>query len=50
MNKETFERVKNTYTLETIGHIKDFEREIKVRSKNSMRDFVNKKCNNRGKK
>lgn len=50
MSKETFERVENTYTLGTIGHIKDFEKEIKVQNKNSMRDFVNKKCNKRGKR
>lgn len=49
MNKETFEGVKNTYTLGTIGHIKDFEKEIKVKNKNSMRDFI-KKCNKRGKR
>ena len=50
MNKETFDRIKNTYTLGTIGHIKEFEKENKVRYKNSMRDFVNKKYNKRGKK
>ena len=37
-------RIKNTYTLGTIGHIKDFEKEIKVQNKNNMKDFVKKKC------
>ena len=40
MKKETFERVKNTYTLGTIGHIKDFEREIKVRRLSAPGGYV----------
>ena len=49
MKKETFERVKNTYTLGTIGHIKDFEKRNQSSKQNSMRDFI-KKCNKRGKR
>lgn len=44
------DRIKNTYALGTIGRLKDFEKEIKVQNKNCMRNFVNKKCNKRGKR